>query len=148
MRSKIKSKIQQSAYMFCFDLKSIVKTKKLIATNIRCSGKYWIEKIVFFCFFFWTFDWIFESIVYWNFDWKSVDWNSNIWIEIYVCCVFDWKNQPRFKKRQSRMLWVTNCWLALLLLLLLLLVFLPTATPVKLKFWKYFKLKRGKKWKP
>ena len=38
LRSKIKSK--KSAYMFCFDLKSIVKTKKLIVTNTRCSGKY------------------------------------------------------------------------------------------------------------
>jgi hypothetical protein len=40
MRSKIKSKIKKSACMFCFDLKSIVKTKKLIVTNTRCSGKY------------------------------------------------------------------------------------------------------------
>jgi hypothetical protein len=51
------------------------------------------------------------------------------------------------------MLWVTNCWLALLLLLLLLLVFLPTATtsrinikyPRKAKILKIFQTKKGEK---
>ena len=36
--------------MFCLDLKSIVKTKKLIVTNTRCSGKYWRDDLRFFQF--------------------------------------------------------------------------------------------------
>ena len=64
LRSKIKSK--KSAYMFCFDLKSIVKTKKLIVTNTRCSGKYWRDDLPFFGVFL-IFDLIFESNVCWKF---------------------------------------------------------------------------------